>query len=75
MRCNICKGCGAWLEQCMDDFELNLPMIKAGEMADPSEKTMDEIDSWIEEDYKLFFDRKAYDEEKNRCSVEARFVL
>lgn len=59
----------------VDNCNLKLPSIKPGEMAPASERTIDQIDAWIEENYKLFFDRKSYDEEKTRCSVEVQFKL
>ena len=34
-----------------------------------------EINEWIEQDYKLFFDRKAYEQEKRKHSVNVPFVI
>lgn len=57
----------------MDD-ELNLPIIES-EPSPPSIRSMDEVDKWIEEDYKLFFDREAYETEKRLNSVNVPFKL
>jgi hypothetical protein len=54
--------------------DLNLPVIK-GKQLPPSERTMDEINEWIEEDYALFFNREQYEKEKRRLSVNSKFVL
>ena len=58
----------------MIDAEIEFPVFKEP-MLPPSERTMDEIDTWIEEDYLFLFDRKRYEEEKRRLSVAERFVL
>jgi hypothetical protein len=57
----------------MDD-ELNLPVIK-NEPLPPAIRSMDEVDKWIEEDYALFFDREAYENEKRLNSVNVPFKL
>jgi len=54
--------------------KLNLPVIKS-EPLPPSIRSMDEIDTWIEEDYALFFDREAYETEKRLNSVNVPFRL
>ena len=36
---------------------------------------MDEINEWIEQDYLLFFDREAYEQEKRLYSVNIPFML
>ncbi len=54
--------------------ELNLPEIK-NEPLPQSIRSMDEINEWIEHDYKLFFNRKAYEREKRLCSVNTFFKL
>jgi hypothetical protein len=56
------------------DDELNLPEIQI-EPTPPSLRTMDEIDTWIEEDYALFFDRDIYEKEKRLNSVNVPFKL
>lgn len=56
------------------ETELVFPVIK-GEMASPSIRSMDEIDSWIEHDYALFYDREKYSKDKIKMSVYERFVL
>jgi hypothetical protein len=54
--------------------ELNLPSFDS-EPLPPSLRTMDEIDTWIEHDYKLFFNRDLYEKEKRQNSVNKPFVL
>jgi hypothetical protein len=54
--------------------ELDFPVIKE-QMAAPSIRSIDEINTWIEEDYKLFFDRKTYEREKRLLSVTKIFTL
>jgi len=54
--------------------ELRLPVIK-GDPAPPSLRTVDEIDEWIGQDYRDFFNRAAYEDEKRRYSVNVPFVL
>jgi hypothetical protein len=54
--------------------ELNLPLIK-NEPAPPSLRTVDEVNEWIEQDYRLFFDRSIYENEKRKNSVDVPFVL
>ncbi len=54
---------------------LMLPSIESNTMAPPSIRSMDEINKWIEEDYELFFDRKAYEMEKRDQPVAALFTL
>ena len=55
-----------------DDFDL--PVFYDGESV-PSLKSIEEINKWIEEDYRLFFDRASYEREKERCSVNIVFRL
>lgn len=57
-----------------DAQDLNFPAI-TGKQLPPSERTLDEIDRWIEEIYADFFDREAYDREKARLSVNRPFRL
>ena len=57
----------------MED-ELNLPSF-ASEPLPPSLRSMDEVNEWIEQDYKLFFNRELYEKEKRLCSVNLPFVL
>jgi hypothetical protein len=54
---------------------LNLPNIGPGKMLPPTLRDIDVIDQWIEEDYALFFDRAAYEKEKDRLSVRQPFKL
>lgn len=56
------------------DDELNLPIIKR-EPAPPSLRSVDEINNWIEHDYKYFFNRKIYEKEKKANSVNVKFSL
>jgi len=57
----------------MDD-DLNLPAFDS-EPLPPSLRSMDEINAWIEQDYKLFFNREIYEQEKRECSVNVPFTL
>jgi len=54
--------------------KLNFPEIK-GKMLPPSIRSIDEINSLIEEDYALFFNREQYDQEKKKMAVYVKFVL
>jgi hypothetical protein len=54
--------------------ELNFPVFLE-DMAPPSVRTMDEIDSWIEHDYEIFFNREKYTEEKIKLTVGTIFSL
>jgi hypothetical protein len=54
--------------------ELNLPSFNT-EPLPPSLRSMDEINSWIEQDYALFFDRELYEKEKKLLSVNVPFIL
>jgi hypothetical protein len=54
--------------------DLNLPIIKDDPLP-PSLRSMDEINTWIEQDYKLFFNRELYEKEKRLLSVNVPFVL
>ena len=54
--------------------ELNLPLMKS-DPAPPSLRTVDEVNEWIEQDYRLFFNRAVYEEEKRLNSVNVPFVL
>jgi hypothetical protein len=56
------------------NFDLDLPSIK-GEPLPPLLRSMDEINTWIEHDYRLFFNRELYEKEKRLCSVNKPFVL
>ena len=38
-------------------------------------RAVDEINEWIEHDYKLFFNRKIYEKEKKKLSVTTLFKL
>ena len=53
---------------------LDFPVLNEP-LAPPSIRSMDEINSWIEQDYALFFDRDVYEREKQRLSVEKLFFL
>ena len=44
-------------------------------MLSPSIRSLDEINTWIEQDYSLFFDSKLYRQEKYKLSVDKRFIL
>lgn len=67
------KGCSKPLERKMEN-KLNLPSFDS-EPLPPSPRSMDEINKWIEHDYKLFFNRELYEKEKRRISVNKPFVL
>lgn len=54
--------------------KLNFPVIKNDPLP-PSLRSIDEINKWIEHDYQLFFNRRLYEEEKKRNSVNVRFSL
>ena len=54
--------------------ELKFPVIN-DTMLEPSLRSMDEINEWIEHDYQLFFDRKTYEKEKKITSVLIPFTL
>lgn len=54
--------------------ELNFPIIE-NEPLPQSLRSIDEVNEWIEHDYKLFFDRTIYEKEKKLISVNAPFVL
>jgi hypothetical protein len=54
--------------------DLKLPVVKQ-EPLGPSLRTVDEINTWIEQDYPLFFDREVYEEQKKKNSVDSPFVL
>jgi hypothetical protein len=56
------------------DSDLNLPVFKS-EPFPPILRSMDEINEWIEQDYLLFFDREAYEQEKRLYSVNIPFML
>ena len=55
-------------------YDLNLPTLK-GEPLPPLLRSIDEINTWIEQDYKLFFNRELYEKEKRLFSVNVPFVL
>lgn len=54
--------------------DLDLPRLER-EPLEPSLRSIDEIDEWIEQDYPSLFDREAYEEEKKRLSVNVPFRL
>ncbi len=54
--------------------DLDLPRLER-EPLDPSLRSIDEINEWIEQDYLSLFDREAYEEEKKRMSVNVPFRL
>ncbi len=56
------------------DRDLRLPIIRE-ELLPPALRSMDEINAWIEEDYKNFFDREIYEQEKRSMSVDVPFSL
>jgi hypothetical protein len=39
------------------------------------ERSMDDINSWIEEDFELFFNQAIYEDSKKRLSVKYQFTL
>ncbi len=53
----------------------NLQFPKVKKAVPNSIRTIDEINEWIEHDYKLFFNRKVYEAKKKRLSVNKPFVL
>lgn len=55
-------------------ISLNLPSFEK-EPLPPLLRSMDEVNKWIEQDYKLFFDREIYEKEKRLLSVNVPFVL
>jgi hypothetical protein len=56
------------------ESRLEFPTLKTPAMP-PALRTIDEINEWIEHDYKYFFDRAVYEKEERRLSVNKRFVL
>ncbi len=56
------------------DNDLTFPVF-AKEPLPPRLRSMDEIDQWIEEDFRLFFNREIYEKEKTRNSVKIVFRL
>ena len=54
--------------------KLNFPVIK-NDPSPPSLRTIDEVNQWIEHDYQFLFNRKRYEKEKRKNSVNVRFVL
>ena len=54
--------------------DLKFPVVKQ-EPFEPSLRTVDEINTWIEQDYALFFDRAVYEEQKKKNSVDSPFLL
>lgn len=58
----------------MGTDDLSLPLL-ADRMAESPERTLDEIDRWIEQDYALFFDRELFEREKVALSVNEPFRL
>jgi hypothetical protein len=54
--------------------DLKFPVVKQ-EPLEPSLRTVDEINTWIEQDYALFFDRTVYEEQKKKNSVDSPFLL
>ncbi|MBN1129959.1 MAG: hypothetical protein JXA71_13280 [Chitinispirillaceae bacterium] len=53
---------------------VTFPVFKK-EMLPPSLRSVDEINSWIEQDYPVMFDRERYQREKRRLSVNKPFFL
>jgi hypothetical protein len=54
--------------------KLDLPFLSK-EKTPHSVRSVDEINEWIEHDYKLFFNRKIYEKEKKKLSVNTPFKL
>lgn len=54
--------------------DLNLPKIR-NNPPPPTLRSVDVINKWIEHDYLYFFDRKIYEEQKIKNSVNVRFKL
>jgi hypothetical protein len=54
--------------------QIEFPVISRS-IAPSSIRSLDEIDAWIEEDYRLFFNRKQYEEEKVKHTVYEAFRL
>ena len=54
--------------------DLKFPVLKKKPLPN-SPRSIDEINEWIEHDYKLFFNRKIYEEKKKKLSVNKPFVL
>jgi hypothetical protein len=54
--------------------ELNLPVIE-NEPLPSSIRSIDEINEWIEQDYKYFFNRKIYERDKKRNVVTVPFKV
>jgi len=61
-----------WINNMADD--LKFPRLER-EPLPPPLRTMDEIDAWIEENCRLFMDRKIYEAEKIRNAVNVPFRL
>ena len=53
---------------------LNLPVFTKNPRQH-AVRSIDEINEWIEHDYKLFFNRELYEKEKKRFSVTVPFKL
>lgn len=53
---------------------LNLPVFTKNPRPH-AVRSIDEINEWIEHDYKLFFNRELYEKEKKRYSVNVPFKL
>ena len=56
------------------ESKISFPVIKKKPLPNTL-RSIDEIDEWIEHDYKLFFDREAYEKKKRLYSVNKPFVL
>ena len=54
--------------------QLSFPDI-GPEQLPPSIRSVDEIDEWIQQDYEAFFDREAYEKQKQELSVNVPFRL
>jgi len=54
--------------------KLNLPVFTKNPRPH-AVRSIDEINEWIEHDYKLFFNRELYEKEKKRYSVTVPFKL
>jgi len=57
-----------------DNNDLHFPVFTA-EPLPPSLRSVDEINTWIEQDYPFLFDRTIYEREKARLSVNVPFRL
>jgi hypothetical protein len=57
-----------------ESLDINLPVFDKP-MQPASVRSLDEINNWIEQDYKLFFNRAEYEKNKLKCSVQKPFYI